>query len=460
MKAIEDPGHALDAGLAAIRAQFDVPASFPPAVLAAADAAARRTPTEHVDRTDVAFVTLDPATSTDLDQALAIEPAGADLLLRYAIADVAWFVDDGDPCDVEAWKRGETQYLPDGRAGLYPPALAEAAASLLPDGPRPAVVFAVRVAPDGSATLDGAERAIVLSRAKLAYTTVTEAELPAGFVELARRVQSAEDRRGASRVEPPEQGVERIDGGYALVFRDRLASEDRNAALSLATNLAVADALLHAGTGLFRTMPAPDGRAVGRLRHTAEAFGVAWQPDEPLDDLERRLDGHEPRQAAMMLAIRRASGGARYVPFEPGVVPWHSAMAATYAHATAPLRRLADRYVVRAALAIARGEAVPAAVTDAFARLPDVMQRADAKAGQLERAVIDLAESVVLGGSVGRTFDAVVTDVDERGARVQLREHAVVGRVAAHGVQPGNAVRVKLVGVDPAQRRIDLERVG
>ena len=36
-------------------------------------------------------------------------------------------------------------------------------------------------------------------------------------------------------------------------------------------------------------------------------------------------------------------------------MPWHAAMSATYAHATAPLRRLADRYVVRATLAIANG---------------------------------------------------------------------------------------------------------
>jgi exoribonuclease R len=375
-------------------------------------------------------------------------------------------VDDGDPLDVEAWSRGETQYLPDGRAGLYPPVLAEGAVSLLPDGPRPAVVFAVRVDPEGAVTLAGVERAIVRSRAKLAYTTVTDDQLPDGFAELARRIQGAEDRRGASRVEPPEQAVERTDPtdggapGYALVFRDRLATEDRNAALSLATNLAVADALLHAGTGLFRVMPEPDEHAVRRLRHTADAFGVPWRPEETLVALERRLDGHDPRQAAMMLAIRRAAGGARYVPFEPGVIPWHSAMAATYAHATAPLRRLADRYVVRAALAVANGDAVPAAVVDAFTKLPDVMQRADAKAGQIDRAVIDLAEAVVLGAQVGTTFDAVVTDVDDRGARVQLREHAVVGRVTAHGVQPGDAVRLELVGADPVQRRIDFERVG
>ena len=117
-------------------------------------------------------MTLDPATSKDLDQAFAIEQAGSDLLLHYAIADVAWFVEDGDALDIEAWKRGETLYLPDGKASLYPPILSEGAVSLLPNADRPAVVFAVRVAPDGAARLDGVERAIVRSSAKLAYDTV------------------------------------------------------------------------------------------------------------------------------------------------------------------------------------------------------------------------------------------------------------------------------------------------
>ncbi|MEO7371045.1 MAG: RNB domain-containing ribonuclease, partial [Ilumatobacteraceae bacterium] len=112
-------------GLQRIRHQFKVPAEFPTDVLAAADQAAERTADKHVDRTDWPFVTLDPADSTDLDQAFHIEMAGNDVLLHYAIADVAWFVDDGDPLDTEAWQRGATQYLPDGKAGLYPPVLAE-----------------------------------------------------------------------------------------------------------------------------------------------------------------------------------------------------------------------------------------------------------------------------------------------------------------------------------------------
>ena len=460
MKALRDPDKLLTEGLAAIRGQFKVPGEFPPAVTTAAHVAAAKGTGEHADRTAMVFVTLDPASSTDLDQAFAIEAAGRDLLLHYAIADVPWFVADGDPLDTEAWKRGETLYLPDGKAGLYPKALAEGAASLLPDGPRPSVIFTTRVAPDGAVKLEGVERGIIQSRAKLAYETATDAQLPAGFADLATRITSAEAARGAARVDPPEQIVERDAAGhFTLTLRPQALAEQRNAALSLATNLAVADALYAAKTGLFRVMAGPDDRATARLRYTAGAFGLGWADGQSLDAFAKTLDPANPKAAAFMLAIRRAGKGASYVPYQDGVKPWHAAMAATYCHMTAPLRRLADRYVIRAALAVANGQAVPAEVTDAFARLGPVMAKADARANQIDRGVIDLAEAAVLSGREGESFAAVVTDVDENGTRIQLCEVPVVARVTTHGAAPGDPLTVRLEVADPIARQVSFARI-
>ncbi len=460
MKTLRDPQCLLSEGLAEIRAQFQVPASFPAAVLAEAETAAKRTPAEHRDRTAEHFVTLDPASSTDLDQAFAIESSGSDLILQYAIADVAWFVADGGAIDQEAWRRGTTSYLPDGKAGLYPPALSENAASLLPDGPRPAVVFSVRVAPDGAVKLDGAERALIRNRAKLAYDAVRDADLPPCFADLAARMDVAEKARGAARVDPPEQEVTRgADGRFVLELRPQLLSEQRNAAMSLACNMAVADALQAAGTGLFRVMDPPDARAEQRLRLTAKAFALDWPDGVALSDFERGLDAGEPRAAAFLLAVRRAGSGAGYVPWRAGVVPWHAAMAATYAHATAPLRRLADRYVVRAALAVANGQPVPAVVSEAFTRLPAVMDKAEARDGQIERAAIDLAEAAILTGREGESFAAVVTDLGEQGARIQLCDLPVVARVAAHDVVPGARIVVGLDAADTMRRTLRFKRL-
>jgi len=134
-------------------------------------------------------------------------------------------------------------------------------------------------------------------------------------------------------------------------------------------------------------------------------------------------------------------------------------MAATYAHVTAPLRRLADRYVIAAARATCRGEPVPDDVEAAFAQLPDVMERAETRASRVDRAVIDLVEAVVLQDRVGSTFPAVVTDTDERGARIQLSDVAVVARITGVHLEPGESIRVKLDAADPEKRSVTFSRV-
>ena len=453
MKALCDPTNALGEGLDLIREQFQVPKAFPAEVLAAADRAVGRRPTEHADRTDIRFVTLDPAASVDLDQAFHIERSGNDLLLQYAIADVAWFIDE--VLDAEAWRRGQTLYFPDGKTSLYPPILSEGAASLLPDVERPAVLFTVRIDPDGQSTLEGAERAIVRSRAKLAYDRVTAADLPDGFEDLSDRIEQAEIRRGAARVDPPEQEVTRLENGrYTLDFQPKLKSEESNAALSLATNLAIADALQAHRTGLFRVMAEPDKRAVKRLRHTATAFGIKWPADLSLVDMERSLTAADPRRPPSCSPSAAPAAAPAMSPSRTASCRGMPAMAATYAQATAPLRRLADRYVVLATLAVANGKPVPEPVETAFGQLPNVMSQAEARAAQVERAVVDLAEAVMLRGREGTSYPAVVTDVDERGIRFQLRDLPVAARMPGNGVVPGDAIEVSLVAADPARREI------
>ena len=454
MKTVRDPDQILQAGLAAIRAQYQLPETFPPEVMAEAEAAVKRPLDDHVDRTDMHFVTLDPASSRDLDQAFAIEVRGASSICHYAIADVAWFVDDGGAMDREAWLRGTSQYLPDGKVSLYPQNLSEGAASLLPDVIRPAILFSTRVEADGSAHLEGVERVTIRSRAKLGYETVTPADLPDGFEELNRRVALGEKRRGAHRSDPPEQEVVSHDGHYDLRLSPQQPAEAQNAALSLANNLAVADSLLKARTGLFRVMPEPEGWALKRLRNTAKAMGIDWPKGRDVPDMEQLLDPAVSNEAALLLAIRKASPGASYAPYRTGETPWHAAMAASYAHATAPLRRLADRYVVMATYAVANGKPVPDALISAFQRLPKVMARADALGGNISRAVIDLAETVVLQPRIGETFAAIVTDVDQRGPRIQLCGLPVVSRLKDAEVEAGARIEVRLDEADPETRRI------
>lgn len=459
MKAIADPSGLLTAGLAAIRAQYAIREDFPPDVIAEAERARDIRASDHADWTDRPFVTLDPAESTDLDQAFWLEESGADLILHYALADVGWFVPQGGAMEAEAWKRGVTFYLPDGKARLYPAMLSEGAASLLPDGPRPAIVATVRCGLEGAVSLDGVTRAVVHSRAKLAYETTEPADVPL-LAEFAARMQRGEDARGAARANPPDQELERDpDGGYSLHVRPWRPSEVANSALSLAANIAIAEALQAAGTGMFRVMPPPDERALKRLRLTARALGLSWPENATFAQFNRTVDARTQAGAAFELAVRRATGRAGYIPFTPGHIPWHAALGATYTHATAPMRRLADRYVLDAALALARGHSPTADDAALFARLSTAMSTADSREGAIERAVLDLAETVMLAGREGEAFAATVTERDDHGARIQLNDLPILARVDAHRIATGDVIHVRLTKVDPQRRELRFERI-
>jgi exoribonuclease R len=457
----------LDDGLRLIREQAGIPVAFPDAVtrLAAERVAAGPRPVDRVDLTELDFVTLDPATSTDLDQAFVVGRDGGTVVVHYAIADVAAFVVPGDAIDAEAWRRAVTVYAPDGSTPLYPRVISSGAASLLPDGPRPAVVLEVGVAPDATPTLRRVRRALVRSRAKLAYETTTPDDLPEPVRELARRMQDGERRRGAFRIDTPEQEVVEdaaVPGGIRLRFAARQASEEVNASMSLAVNLAVASAMIGAGTGLFRMMADPTDREVASLRRTAASFGIDWAPDESLRDLVARIDATEPRAAALLMAARRAGGGASYAYLRTdgsGPAPWHAAMAAPYAHVTAPMRRLADRFVLELVSAQMNGEPVPDFVDEALPRLPQLMDDADGRAARIDRAAIDLAECLMLEPAIGRRFEAVVVETDPSGpATVHIDDPAVAVRVRLRGVEPGDVVELRLTGVDTARRRLDFTR--
>jgi exoribonuclease R len=123
------------------------------------------------------------------------------------------------------------------------------------------------------------------------------------------------------------------------------------------------------------------------------------------------------------------------------------------------LRRLADRYVIEATLQIANGRNVDEKIVDAFQRLPDVMAKAEAKSDQIDRQVLNLAEAVMLEGQEGTRFSAVVTDIDERGARVQLSDPPAIARVEAEGAMPGDSISVELISVDILHRQVKFQRI-
>lgn len=449
-------------GWEALRTELGVPGDFPPEVLSEAERVRPVLPV--LDRTDVPFLTIDPLGSTDLDQAMALSREGDGYRVLYAIADVAAFVVPDGAVDLEAHRRGETLYSPDGRSPLHPPVLSEGAASLLPDQTRPALVWDLLLDPTGELVSTHVAKALVRSRKRLDYGVVQAAvdDGSAGEdLQLLRTIGELRlalgQARGAVDLPTPEQEVQ-ADG--TLSFRAQLPSERWNAQISLLTGTAAAGLMLDGGIGLLRTLPPPDPMAVESLRRSALALGIAWPEGASYGQVVSALDPTQPAAAALLTLATRLLRGAAYTAFDGEVPeqPRHSAVAAVYAHCTAPLRRLADRYVGEVCVALCAGSGVPGWVREALPALPAEMASADARAHALDRAVVDLAEALVLQPRVGQRFSGTVTDAGPKGGTVQLADPAVRAKVDGTDLPLGRVVEVLLEQADPVTRTVRFRR--
>ena len=451
----------LTTGFADIRTRLGVRDEFPPDAVALA--ATRSTETAgatdgHRDRRDVPLLSIDPAGSRDLDQALHLERSGSGYTFHYAIADVAQWVHADDAIDREARLRGTTIYCPDRRIPLHPTELSEGAASLLGDHDGPALLWTIALDQRGEITDVDVERAIVRNDRPLSYAAVQQALDDGTTDEQCRLIEEVgrlrverEVERGGVSLELPEQSVDRVGDHYELSYERPLDVERWNAQLSLCCGMAAARLMLDARCGVLRTLPPAEADTIARLRVHSAALNVVWPEAMTYPQWVRTLDPATPAGAALMTQAARTLRGSGYLAFDGDVPPEHEhhAIAADYAHVTAPLRRLVDRFANECVLAAAAGTRPPGWVLDALPTLPGIMASTGRLASEVERAVVDLAEAATLAHLVGTTFDAVVTATNKGFSTIQLTDPAVIGTV--QGELPiGEPTRVRLDVADIA----------
>lgn len=469
---IRVPTEDLRPGLERIRHDLHVPEAFPPEVEAEATAALARgpEPLERADHRDLPLLTIDPPGSRDLDQAFFAVRRDGGTRIHYAIADLAAFVRPESEVDREAWRRGQTLYMPDLRAPLHPAAISEGAASLLPEQDRPALLWTIDVDEAGEVAASRLERTLVRSRRALTYAEAQAAldgddrgamggNDPLVLLrEVGRLREDLERRRGGVSLNLPTQQVTPAPGGYRFSFEAMLPVEGWNAQVSLLAGHCAASIMAEGGVGILRTLPPIGEGILGKLRRAAEALEIDWPEGASLGDVVSMQDGGTPESAAFLIQATHALRGAGYGVIE-GTPPVHGALALIYAHVTAPLRRLVDRYANEVTVALCADASPPGWAVDALPRLPETMAESDRRSDAVEAAVLNLAEAVVLAPQVGGMFEATVIDRGPDRATVQLRDPPVVAKLDAAGVRLGERIRVRLNRADPVERRLDLEVV-
>ncbi|MUM15975.1 ribonuclease II [Mycobacterium sp. CBMA 623] len=458
---------ARDLSFDGIRAEFALPTEFGPDALRDAEGAVDSHHGERLDRTDLPLVTIDPPGSRDLDQALHLQRSANGYVLHYAIADVAAQIEPGSALDVEARQRGETIYLPDGSVPLHPLVFSEGSASLLPNEIRPAALWRIETDGDANPLSWTVQRALVRSVQQLTYREAQDAAdtgnshpAIAALPEFGRKRRDLALARGAIELNLPEQEVVRgPSGGWELAIEARTETDGWNAQVSLLTGICAAQIMLDGGVGMLRTLPPADGDVRRWMRRTADALGLPWTNETPIGAQLAALDPGATTTLAMMTQATTLLRGASYLVFD-GTRPddeaaQHAGIAAPYAHVTAPLRRLGDRFATEVCLALCAGVPVPQWARDGLADARSSLLRSNTLSNKVEQACVDLTEATVLAPQKGQTFDSAVLRGAEkkRAAEVFVTDPPILAR--CEGDPPeGQRAKLTLREADPTTRTV------
>lgn len=398
----------------------DVLAEVESLVVRAADGIDR----ELTDLTALPFVTIDGATSRDLDQALFVEASDAGFVVHYALADASFYAPFGSALFAEAMLRGATYYLPGFSVPMLPRALSEGLVSLNPDGPRRAVVFRHALRRDGTILESRVERARIASRRKLAWGDVqgfydAPATSPLRDTDFAASLRALREvglvrsalaeAQGVVRYRREEVSVELGGKGMSFAVMENVRDDVElyNERLSLLTN-AEGGRLLRdhpspAVQPIYRVHPGPDPERLDELAKTLASLAVVhalppsfvWKRDTPLADYLDALPADAPPGSSLDRVIRAIARQAVMVNLrssystEPS--PHVGVGAEPYARFTAPMREVVGVFLHKEAIEmisgvhppVAQDEALRADVVVAANRARDVQRRVQDRSNEL-----------------------------------------------------------------------------
>ncbi len=459
--------HAADIDFQAIAEEFHLNRDFPDEVTIEADHATDQFANQRQDATDLEFITIDPEGSKDLDQAVCIhrnESGG--FRVFYAIADVAAFVPPTGAIYAESLRRGQTIYLPDSPIRLHPPALSEDKASLLPGVNRPAVLWTIDLDNHGEVLSFTVCRALVRSRRRYNYQEA-QAEYEAGtanptislLADVGTLRAKSSQRAGAITLNLPTQEVaRRPDGQFELVIEQRLPMMDHNSEISLLAGICAAEIMVKAKVGVIRGLRPVEAKTTEDFWREAKNLGYHTDGKTVAEFLQA-LNPNSPRGMVMMRRAQKLLRGADYLNVATDTLYSHAGVIGSnmtntfYAHVTAPLRRLVDRFATEVCLAVTEGREIPAWVTNDLEKVITTMQLSTRQASAVDKACLDICEAQVLHHFVGHSFDAVVVSSDElRESSKVFVESPPVYADCSGVVAEGKRVPVTLAVADPIRR--------
>jgi ribonuclease R len=453
------------------------------------------------DLRDVPTITIDAASTRDIDDAVSVLPAPSDGALRLlvSIADVSAFVPEGSPLDLAARTRATSVYLAGRVLPMFPEGLSSEWLSLLPGQDRCCLTAELRIDAEGKVTAVDVYESVIRSWARATYEEVA-AFLDRGVVSdnlapvrsslpwlrtMSARLGLSRARRGGVEINRDETHIV-FDSARGVAtgveaFRPTSAHTLIERAM-VAANEAVARWLVERGLpAMLRVHPEPDADRARALEEFARNFGFEAGFGPRITPLALAAFDHQitgsPLEPALRSVLLRTLGPARYTVEVGG----HFGLAAPlYLHFTSPIRRYADLAVHRLVKRYLHGERsfVPGDPSvETLAQHINGRARAAARAENDRRWMLTAA---YMTDHIGEEFDAHVTRIRTFGLIATIDTSLIEGTIPfdklpdgpyeidaseAHARSErrafaiGSPVRVKVVSTDPTLGRVEFALV-
>ncbi|MCL2303961.1 MAG: ribonuclease R [Planctomycetaceae bacterium] len=464
-----------------------------------------------VDLTHQVAITIDPPDARDFDDAVSLEKMdNGHWLLVVHIADVAHFVPEGSPIDLEAQDRATSVYLPDHVIPMLPEVISNSLASLQPNKIRFANSVFMEFTPEGVRCNTIVRKSAIRSTARLTYEEVQDfldsrqqtadgreeensanCQLPSAVCrllsdsfELSRLLRARRKRRGALELNMPDIKIDLDDDGKVVGAHAEIQREANGMIeeFMLSANEAIAEHLEARDIPFLRRVHSnPSYRKIKEFTDFLRMMKLDdLEPEELLESrftIQKILDKAKgtPAESAVQFSLLRAMQRAVYSPEEEG----HYALASDcYTHFTSPIRRYPDLTIHR----LLWSEEGKQRADSSLHFLGIHCSERERRAEDAERELVKLKLIDFMSRNIGMQLDAVITGMNPSGIfaqgieipaeglipietlpddhyRFDRQARSIIGRRKNRGFRLGDRLRVEVVAADFNARVIDFRLV-
>ncbi|MFN8770233.1 MAG: ribonuclease R [Neisseriaceae bacterium] len=439
------------------------------------------------------FVTIDGEDAKDFDDAVYCDFKDNIFTLYVAIADVAYFVTQESPLDIEAYQRGTSVYFPRQVIPMLPEKLSNGLCSLIPNQDRLAMCCAIDIDTDGNILKFEISNVIINSIARLTYNQVQNwiedinkapSEVVANITNLYQAFNAllkSRTNRGAIDFETQEAYFTfGADGSVTGIEpRIRLESHKLIEECMLAANVCVAEFMVkHNQPCLFRIHERPSEEKFNSLKAylntLAISFDTKYEQLTPNDyaNLLNAVKGH-PQFDAIQQTVLRSMQLAIYSPNNIG----HFGLSyEKYLHFTSPIRRYPDLLTHRAIKKVLQG--IIYEYPQPINQIGEQTSFTERRAEELERKVDSFYKCKYAKTHIGSNFIGNITSVTNFGLFVYIpslmldglvhitelgddyfifddKKQALIGKKSGIQYHTGQEIEIQIVGVDLSKLFID-----